>query len=548
MGNIASGELNTFVDGQIVSANDATYGLNPKMEVIRAAVNDNDSRIAVLEGQIGSVGGLFFNVKASPYNAVGDGIADDTIAIQSAVVAASAVSGTVVVPKGTYKLTDSITIAGSCVIQSDGLGQSSILQMTVIGKPTLIINSSNVSILYLKFDQKVTGTGTVEAVISSTTASAASYYSRIVVDNCTFYTSNATYPSPAITLYFASNAQVSNCVFNYNGYTGIGVFMSSCIDSIIYKNSFSKMQYDIRLVRTSGSIATYPQCKNIVIEKNTFSNTYSRPIELYSTTSCVVSQNTFVKTDTTATSFRFINTTAVDALDNTYLEIINNTIDGTNATLYGTLRGLNLDYIDQSIISGNTLIECGVSLNGAVYLASNVKSITIISNLFFRCFSVGISIGVTPSVSNQIIISNNNFTDVYSTSSGTTAIFDIGLGALLSITGNVISRGSKSATYVNETGFYTAISTNGAYINYSGNNFSKATTPISLATSSTICMYYEEPTGDRVFRGTGVPTTGTFNVGDKVILTSPTAGGYIGYVCTTAGTPGTWKGFGAIQA
>lgn len=44
------------------------------------------------------------------------------------------------------------------------------------------------------------------------------------------------------------------------------------------------------------------------------------------------------------------------------------------------------------------------------------------------------------------------------------------------------------------------------------------------------------------------PEGGQNSVGDVVMVTAPTAGGYIGYVCTTAGTPGTWKGFGAIQA
>jgi hypothetical protein len=48
--------------------------------------------------------------------------------------------------------------------------------------------------------------------------------------------------------------------------------------------------------------------------------------------------------------------------------------------------------------------------------------------------------------------------------------------------------------------------------------------------------------------GTGIPTEGTFAVGDTVQMKTPTAGGYMGYVCTTAGTPGTWKGYGSIQA
>lgn len=45
-----------------------------------------------------------------------------------------------------------------------------------------------------------------------------------------------------------------------------------------------------------------------------------------------------------------------------------------------------------------------------------------------------------------------------------------------------------------------------------------------------------------------IPTEGTWGVGDRVYNTAPTASGYIGWVCVTAGTPGTWKGFGTIQA
>ena len=48
--------------------------------------------------------------------------------------------------------------------------------------------------------------------------------------------------------------------------------------------------------------------------------------------------------------------------------------------------------------------------------------------------------------------------------------------------------------------------------------------------------------------GTAIPASGTWQVGDTIWNTAPTAGGFIGWVCTTAGTPGTWKTFGAITA
>ena len=47
---------------------------------------------------------------------------------------------------------------------------------------------------------------------------------------------------------------------------------------------------------------------------------------------------------------------------------------------------------------------------------------------------------------------------------------------------------------------------------------------------------------------TAAPTSGTYEVGDIVYNSAPVAGGTIGFVCTTAGTPGTWKTFGAIAA
>ena len=45
-----------------------------------------------------------------------------------------------------------------------------------------------------------------------------------------------------------------------------------------------------------------------------------------------------------------------------------------------------------------------------------------------------------------------------------------------------------------------------------------------------------------------VPSTGTWDRGSVVFDTTPSASGTIGWTCVTAGTPGTWKTFGAITA
>jgi hypothetical protein len=53
---------------------------------------------------------------------------------------------------------------------------------------------------------------------------------------------------------------------------------------------------------------------------------------------------------------------------------------------------------------------------------------------------------------------------------------------------------------------------------------------------------------NKVVYHTGIPSIGTWKVGDKIVNTIPAASGNIGWVCTTAGTPGTWKTYGTIGA
>ena len=52
----------------------------------------------------------------------------------------------------------------------------------------------------------------------------------------------------------------------------------------------------------------------------------------------------------------------------------------------------------------------------------------------------------------------------------------------------------------------------------------------------------------RIFYSDQAPSTGTWQVGDTVYKVAPSAGGYMGWVCVTAGSPGTWKTFGPVTA
>ena len=49
-------------------------------------------------------------------------------------------------------------------------------------------------------------------------------------------------------------------------------------------------------------------------------------------------------------------------------------------------------------------------------------------------------------------------------------------------------------------------------------------------------------------RAAAVPTFGAWLVGDEIEISTPAAAGYRNYVCTVAGSPGTWKGWGVIAS
>jgi len=48
-------------------------------------------------------------------------------------------------------------------------------------------------------------------------------------------------------------------------------------------------------------------------------------------------------------------------------------------------------------------------------------------------------------------------------------------------------------------------------------------------------------------RAAAAPTTGTYAVGSIIYNSAPASAGFVGFVCTVAGTPGTWRTFGLIS-
>jgi parallel beta-helix repeat protein len=116
----------------------------------------------------------------------------------------------------------------------------------------------------------------------------------------------------------------------------------------------------------------------------------------------------------------------------------------------------------------------------------------------------------------------------------------------------VITRNTfRNCTY----GVGAGATANTAVLPITENIFDNVTTPISSAGAATNASGFsvgyiarKDNTRLVVLDLNAAPTVGTWAIGDRAEYTIPTAGGFIGAVCTTAGNPGTWKTFGAITA
>ncbi|MBP1994245.1 glycosyl hydrolase family 28-related protein [Paenibacillus eucommiae] len=252
-----------------------------------------------------------------------------------------------------------------------------------------------------------------------------------------------------------------------------------------------------------------------------------------------------------------------DNLNN--ISVTNNTISGKNgfsivgilvySSVGGTSKGRNMNvvnnklehvtvavdynYCDSSTISGNTLRSP---------VGSNSKLINIVA-----CSGVLVSGNRTYDLVNDHAITVNDYatfvsdfckiTDNYVLSAGSSAskavVYIQGTG-MHEVSGNMTQ---GSANYVKAP--------NAAFVLASNNFGPLSGTPLdgpnitgsanANSTNDTLIL-----NGKRQSYGAAAPTSGTWSPGEIVWSTAPTAGGHAGWICTTAGSPGTWKTFGAV--
>lgn len=201
-------------------------------------------------------------------------------------------------------------------------------------------------------------------------------------------------------------------------------------------------------------------------------------------------------------------------------------------------------------ITGNVIKWVGedVSTVSGGIVVANGLGVTVSGNSISEVRSNGVVIQDSPGTT----VTGNVIKDVWRTSGTATAVYVSRVADIttdVTLTGNRMVRGRlvigtdiPTGSSVNTAG-YAGTNSNTVTVYQESNFF-----PDGTLFSGSMNHVGSGPRGTQRWWGTGPPSAGvrTWTLGDQIINAAPTAGGYIGWICITAGNPGTWRAYGLI--
>jgi hypothetical protein len=206
---------------------------------------------------------------------------------------------------------------------------------------------------------------------------------------------------------------------------------------------------------------------------------------------------------------------------------------GSASAKYGILGNENV--VDLSIVNASITLVPDGTVDQAIRLTDGATGLTVTGSLLSGGQS-GIAVSTAGRSVTQARISGNKFIG------HTYAPVNIGL------TGSALS-GVVSGNIFDTTGTY-AIRANDASALIAHGNISNTAVLDYAGRSRQFGNARDSGTsiGNRaVSWGTSAPASGSWLVGDVVYNTGPAAKSFIGWICTSAGSPGTWVPFGLIN-
>ena len=550
------------------------------------ATGQGDALLAVLQPFTGAVPRTQHlknsdSVSPADFGAVGDGLTDDTAALTAALVAYPILNLT----SGKTYLVAGVSVPGGSVI----LGNGATLELKTLGHlvltPILNVTGPGVVIKDLNFngnraaqyadafsdsyDTGANGTGRANRCAVKYDGGGTERYGLSVLD-CTF----TQMWGASIATRDISNVLVDGCYFHDNNFEGLYCYYTLASGN---RNTHCKVVNCVgkNIASGDGSINAdcfvLSQCDYAEFSNNSVYNFERDMVKLencnYSTViGNTCDTNTLVYAGVQMQSGGIMNKVVGNTLLNTCIgvqvesgvytdiDIADNVISLRNTTI-GAPDGIQALGITRCTISGNVLKNVNrmglyvQDSSSVIIIGNNINGYT--STSFVASYAI--QVGTLTAVQSDVLIANNligKFAGATGSAQGaiTVAAGTYALSNLV-IMGNVIhtmtddntSRGIffagqvvPNCSIINNT-VYGIVEVYPTALTLLGNQILRVNTPSSM--------------GNLRGQGSTSPAAGTFYVGDTWLNTAPAAGGssYMGWVCTTAGSPGTWKGFGLIQ-
>lgn len=481
---INAGESNAEIVAARVKADATAYPtLGDRLNAADADLEQQKTEIVNARGGFDTLQQKLdsYAINVKDFGAKGDGVTDDTAAIQAAIDAVNAAGGGVVYfPNGTYIVTSPLLLPAAGKIALKG----SSLDSTVIKKTS---NTLGTSPNRLSRRGVVTDSYAVDSIISiDHNDNAYNYYTQI--ENLTLEsgaTSNVDYAiyAPRTSHLILKNIKTLNC--NYGFFTHDS--WMTIIEAFTSRNCISVLKYaDDGTKNSTGTTLTA-----IRVWANTASGGHAYDI-------FGLGYSTFIGCG--ADHFTTPTSTA-----------------NTAAYFFHLCHGITLNSCGAEDVVGQVLycLSSEIVING--FFTYDVDGLVGGTSAYLRFDNSKITLNGcrfvpfgTPNDSYNLIIQN---------------------GAQITVNQTILPTGGNT------------------YISYSGGSIMTILDANGVTCKTRVDTYRDGiiSNGKRIFWGTAPPTTGAWNAGDIIYNNSPTAGGKIGWVCVSGGTPGTWKAFGVID-
>lgn len=514
--------------------------------VSRAAYNENLDLIDANAASQKRLDDLGLNVK--DFGAVGDGVTDDTSAFASAINALPS-GGVLVVPNGVY-IVNGISINNSIAIKGAGV-QNTVIKRSAANVIFTFTGAGNfVSCLDFTIDGMSLvatgiGVGDIESFLID----------NVKIQNCGVpgYATGHNNSVDGLRFDHTQNAVVTRCVFD------------SCERDGILGMPVRNLNVSHCKFTNIGRLAVANQQDTAVTDGPLEVKYFANHAE-----NCG-SGGFHVETATTLTVCKGI--------------IVGNVVKNCGNDDWGYGWGITIANYGEGVIQGNiiedyAISETTVNYGNGIVAGANGGRIIIAGNSVKHCRGNGIHImncSIPVVVEGNVSI-NNLLRGIYAYNSPNILVSGnecasnqqegicVDNSSAPLIVGNHVLDNSQAGANL-YSGIRARISSNVSIIGNISNGANHlygievdAASNLKALGGNEVAVYRtqllsfwngylgDSVSGFKRLTGGSAPTTGTWAVGDIVYNSAPISGGSIGWVCVAAGTPGTWKTFGAISA